>query len=69
VFLHQGVREANFGSVDGAIAGCFDEGKIVGILRVEDDAIESLLLYIRSKELVETNGTYPHAVHGCVASG
>ena len=32
--LHQRVRKAHFGTVDGTIAGCFDESEIFGVLRV-----------------------------------
>jgi len=41
--LHEGVREADFGSVDGAIAGGFEEGEVVGIFGVQDDAVDVLL--------------------------
>ena len=45
--LHKGMRESDFGSVDGTIAGCFDEGQIVGILGIEDDVIDSLLFHVK----------------------
>lgn len=41
--LHQRMREADFGTVDGAIAGGFDEGEDFGVLRVTDKAIDSIL--------------------------
>ncbi len=41
--LHEGVREADFGSVNGAIAGGFEEGEVVGVLGVQDDAVDVLL--------------------------
>lgn len=37
------MREADFGTVDGAIAGCFDEGEYFGVLRVADEPIDSIL--------------------------
>lgn len=37
------MREADFGTVDGAIAGCFDEGEDFGVMRVTDEPIDSLL--------------------------
>ncbi len=67
--LHKCVRKANFSSVDGAIAGCFDESEVVGVLRVQDYAIESLLSYIRSREVGETKETYLDGVHDHVTSG
>lgn len=66
--LHKGVRKANFSSVNGAIAGCLDEGKVVGIFGIEYDAIESLLSYIRSGELAQTKCTYLDGVHDCLAT-
>ena len=48
--LHEGVGEADFGSVDGTIAGCFDEGKVVCILGIEDDLIDGILLSVRTGE-------------------
>ena len=48
--LHEGVGEADFGSVDGAIAGCFDEGKVVCILGIEDDLVDGILLSVRTGE-------------------
>lgn len=32
--LHEGVRKAHFGAVDGAIAGSFDDGEKRRILRI-----------------------------------
>lgn len=63
------MRKANFSPVHGAIAGCFDEGKIVGILGIENDAIDSLLLYVRCMEVVETKEAYLDGVHDYYASG
>lgn len=37
------MREADFGTVDGAIAGCFEEGEDFGVMRVTDEPIDSLL--------------------------
>ena len=37
------MRKADFGSVDGAIAGGFDDGEIVGVLGVENYAVDSFL--------------------------
>lgn len=39
----QGVGKADFGSVDGAIAGAFDDGEDVMVARVEDDAFDCSL--------------------------
>ena len=46
LFLHKGMREPDFGSVDGTIAGRFDEGQVIGISGIEDDAIDSLLFHV-----------------------
>ena len=40
------MRKPDFGSVDGTIAGCFDEGQVIGISRIEDDVIDSLLFHV-----------------------
>lgn len=45
--LHEGVRETDFGTVDSAIAGSFDECKVVGIVGVLQDALEIFLLHVR----------------------
>ena len=42
--------KADFGSVDGAIAGCFDEGKVVRIFGIEDDLVDGILLSVRTRE-------------------
>lgn len=39
----QGVRKANFASVDGAIAGAFYHGEDIMVARVEDDAFDGSL--------------------------
>ena len=44
--LHKGVRKSDFGSVDGAITSCFDEGEVIGILGIEDDVIDGLLFHV-----------------------
>lgn len=49
--LHKGVRESDFGPVDGTIAGCFDESQINGIMRIENDAIDSLPLRVSRGQL------------------
>ena len=51
LFLHKGMREPNFGSVDGTIAGRFDEGQVIGISGIEDDAIDSLLFHVNRGQL------------------
>ena len=69
--LHQRMREADFGTVDGAIAGCFDEGEDFGVLRVTDESIDSILRVCRIsivRLLCGTIGTlaYLQRVHlGC----
>ena len=42
------MREADFGTVDGAIAGSFYESEVVGIVRVEKDLINALLQVLQS---------------------
>ena len=42
--LHKCVRKADFGTIDSAIAGCFDDGKVVGIFGINDDSVNSLLV-------------------------
>lgn len=37
------MREPDFGSIDSTIAGCFDEGQIIGILGVENDVVDGVL--------------------------
>lgn len=39
----QGVRKANFASVDGAIAGAFHHGEDIMVAGVEDDAFDGSL--------------------------
>ncbi len=39
--IHERVREAHFGSIDGAISGGLDDSEQVVIFRVEDDALGS----------------------------
>ena len=46
----EGVREADFGTVDSTIAGCFEEGEVVGIFRVEYDIVYGVLLVVKSIE-------------------
>lgn len=41
--LHEGVGEADFGPINSAIAGRFDESKKVDILRIQDDTVDGLL--------------------------
>lgn len=41
--LHKRMWEANFGSVDGAIASCFDESQKLCVLRIEYDAVDAFL--------------------------
>ena len=48
--LHECMGEADFGSVDGSIAGCFDEGKVVCIFGIEDDLVDGILLSVRTGE-------------------
>ena len=40
------MRESDFGPVDSTIARCFDEGQVIGILGIEDDIIDCLLLHL-----------------------
>jgi len=37
--IHERVRKAHFGAVDGAIAGALEDGKQAMVLGVEDDAL------------------------------
>jgi hypothetical protein len=48
---HEGVGESNFGSVYCAIAGCFDESKIIRILRIENDVVNGILPSVNNGEL------------------
>lgn len=41
--IHQRVREAHFGSVNGTIASALDDGKEVMILGIEDNALDGSL--------------------------
>lgn len=41
--IHQRMWEAHFGSVDGAIAGCFHEGEVFGVLGVEYYVVHCIL--------------------------
>ena len=43
--------KSDFGPVDGTIAGCFDESQVVGILRIEDYAIDCLLCIVSNGRL------------------
>ena len=51
VTLHKGVRESDFGPVDGTIAGCFDEGQVIGILGIENDFTDGLLFHFSGDSL------------------
>lgn len=42
-YAHEGVGKADFGAVDRAIAGGFDEREELGMLRIEDEGAEALL--------------------------
>ena len=37
------MREPDFSTIDGAVAGCFDNGKDIGILRVEYKTVDRIL--------------------------
>ena len=70
--LHEGMGKANFGPVDSAIAGCFDESKVVGILGIANDVVNAFLPQVRLREgLIECNGrqAYLKSIHGRAASG
>ena len=41
------MRKADFSPVDGTIAGCFGKSEVVGVLRIKDDPVHSLLLTVR----------------------
>ena len=45
--LHKGMRKADFSPVDSTIAGCFRKSEVVGVLRIKDDPVHSLLLTVR----------------------
>ena len=45
--LHKGVRKADFSPVDGTIAGGFGKSEVVGVLRIKNDSVHSLLLAVR----------------------
>ena len=49
--LHEGVGESDLGPIDGTVAGCFKESQIIGILRIEDEVIDGLLLRISRDQL------------------
>jgi len=51
IYVHKGMGKANFGPIDGAIASCFDEGQVLRILRVHDDAIHGLLPQVRTRNV------------------
>lgn len=48
VCVHQGMGEADFGTVNSAIARCFHEGEQVGIFGVEHYLIKSFLYFSSS---------------------
>jgi hypothetical protein len=37
------MRKSDFGAVYSTIAACLEDGEIVGIIRIEDDAVHSFL--------------------------
>lgn len=43
IYLHQRMGESNFGTVDGPIPCCFDDGEVIGVLGVENDCIYNIL--------------------------
>ena len=57
--------EANFGSINGTIAGCFDERQVIGILGMEDDVIDGLLFHVnRGKFALINKARYLDRIHG-----
>ena len=57
--------EANFGSINGTIAGCFDERQVIGILGMEDDVIDGPLFHVnRGKFALINKASYLDRIHG-----
>lgn len=46
--------EPDLGPVHGTIAGCLDEGQIIGILRIEDNVIDCLLFHVNRGQLTRS---------------
>ena len=46
------MREADFGTVDSAIARCLNKSEVFGILWIDDDAVDSFLQ--KSQQLLRT---------------
>ena len=49
-YIHKGVWKANFGPVNGTIAGCLKKTKELSILGIQYDAVHSLLLVNQHEE-------------------
>ena len=62
--VHQGVREADFGTVDGAVARGLDDGEEVCISRIEHDVIQRLLYFPR----ISVCSLLPKSALACVCS-
>lgn len=54
--LHESMGEADFGPIDGAIAGCLEESEIIGVLRVQYNAVNGSLLHVRSRRAAMIRG-------------
>jgi hypothetical protein len=68
--VHQGVRKADFGTVDGAVARRLDDGEDVCISRIEHDVIQCILLFpqnqrvfVIAKASVGVRGAHINRIH------
>ena len=66
--LHERVREADLGPVDGAVARAFDDAEHIVVFRVEDYALGCGLALIKSALLLLSSLRDPSAARG-VSSG
>ena len=54
--LHEGMGKSDFGAVDGTIAASLEDGEVISVSGVEDDAVHNFLYIVR--RCCQTERTY-----------
>ena len=60
------MRKADFGPINGTIASAFEDGEVVRILRVQNYAVDSILLLVSHVFILPISRAreeYPESVH------
>ena len=60
---HKSMGSTNLSSINGAIASSLEDGEILGVLRVQNKAIDRRLGCLQYWNKVPTHATYPDDVH------